>query len=492
SFTLKGLDIQGATVYPVSELNDLGKDLIGKKVTLSEVDSVARAIAQRYRDDGYLLVVAGAQDKSPKNGVVTIQVVEGYIANVTVDGRLHAGERGKKLVADIAHNITEERPLKAATLERYLLLIDDLPGVTAKGVVRPGNGRGQAELLIVADHDQFEGSVETNNRGTRFVGPNQFQGTLAANSVFGWFERTLIRGITTGAAKELQFYDAQHEQQLDDEGTKLKLFGSYSSVHPADELKVLDIDGESTSFDVQVESPIVRSRKENLTPRMRFSYRDSEATTLNVQTFKDNIRAVRAGGTYDVEDHLRGVNIFDTEISQGLDVLGATDDGVGRSRIDGEHDFTKINFDFTRLQPLPNHFSILTSLTGQYAFDPLLSAEEFSLGGVGFGQAYDPSELAGDHGAAAKIELRWANAVEEPWLQNYQLYTYYDVGSIWQKDPPAAVVKQKSLASAGVGVRVNINEHASGSLELSKPLTKNLGATLDDDPRVFFNLIGRF
>lgn len=492
SFTLKGIEVRGATVYPVSELTESGNSMVGQKVTLSQVDSVANAIAQRYREDGYLLVVAGVQDKAPSNGVVVIHVVEGYIQNVIIEGKVEADERGKKLLSEISGKITQERPLKAATLERYLLLIDDLPGVTAKGVVRKGDGRGKAELLVVMDHKKYEASAEINNRGTRFIGPTQLQATAAANSLLGWYERTLFRFVTAFSTEELRFFDFQHEEQLDSEGTKLKFYASHTTVHPGDELKILDIDGESTSFDIQVESPILRSRKENFTPRARFSYRDSDSDTLGVRIYRDRIRALRAGAAYDTADKWDGVNVFDAEVSQGLDGLGATNDGAGRSRIDGEHSFTKANLDINRLQPLPHNFSILTSFTGQYAFDPLLSAEEFAIGGVAYGSAYDPSELSGDHGAAAKIELRWADAVNKEGLDSYQLYTYYDIGSIWQKDPPVGVVHQKSMASAGIGVRGNFSEHLSGSLEVAKPLTRDVAANDDRDPRLFFSLIGRF
>lgn len=492
SFELKSINFRGVTVYDKATLQKMGADLIGKKVTLNDLDSVANALAKRYREDGYLLVVVKVVDKRPKGGVVEIQVVEGYIENVVIDGRMNANESGQKIVSSIAQKITKERPLKAATLERYLLLIDDLPGVTAKGVVRRGKGPGQADLLIVMDHKKYEASLEANNRGTRFIGRAQLQATFVANSLLGWFDRTLVRAVTAIPTKELKFFDIQHEEQLDTEGTKLKLYASHTNVRPGDTLKVSDIEGTSTSFDLRVESPILRSRKENFTPRATLSYRDSDVTVLNVESFDDSLRVVRAGAAYDVEDSLSGVNIFDAELSQGLDIFGASEHGVGRSRIDGKEDFTKINFDISRLQPLPQNFSILTSFTSQYAFVPLLSSEEFSLGGLGFGQAYDPSELTGDHGAAVKIEFRWANSLGKSWLDTYQLYTYYDVGSIWQKDPLPSVVRRQSLASTGLGIRANFNENASGSVEVAKPLTRNVAAEGDDDTRLFFSLIGRF
>lgn len=491
AFTLKGINFQGVTVYSDSELQVMASKLIGQQVTLNDVDAIADEILARYRADSYILVVGRVKDTKPSNGVVTIQFVEGYIGNVIIDGRVKANSRGQALLTEIGQKISQDRPLKASTLERYLLLIDDLPGVTAKGVVRRGSGAA-AELVVVMDHKDYDGSLEVNNRGTRFIGRGQMQATLAANSLFGIYDRTIIRGVTATPVKELKFFDIQHEEQLTAEGTKVKLIAGHSEVEPGDTLKTARIRGESTNYEIVFESPIVRSRKENFTPRATLSYLDSEVKTLGVVTSKDKVRAARIGANYDIQDNWNGVNVVDAEISQGLDVFGATDKGAGRSRIDGENDFTKMTLDLIRLQPLPNNFSILASATGQYSLDPLLSSEEFAIGGSAFGGAYDPAELTGDHGAAAKVELRWANDLGYQWLQNYQIYSYYDIGSIWQKNAPVGVIKHQSLASVGVGVRTNFNQHFSGLVEIAKPLTRKVAAEGNDDTRIFFDLIGRF
>ena len=59
-------------------------------------------------------------------------------------------------------------------------------------------------------------------------------------------------------------------------------------------------------------------------------------------------------------------------------------------------------------------------VAGQHADGGLVSAEEFGAGGARYGRAYDYSEISGDDGAAAAIELRhtWANIAG--WLKSLQ------------------------------------------------------------------------
>src|SRR5690606_33051776 len=129
----------------------------------------------------------------------------------------------------------------------------------------------------------------------------------------------------------------------------------------------------------------------------------------------------------------------------------------------GDGTFTKLNLDLTRTQSLPNNFSLYAAASGQYAFQPLLAAEQYSLGGIGFGRAYDPAELSGDHAAAAKLEIRYGQAIDDPLMESYQVYGFYDIGRVWYRQSPGNT--DKSLSSLGAGVRTNFSEHLSGNLE---------------------------
>ena len=200
---------------------------------------------------------------------------------------------------------------------------------------------------------------------------------------------------------------------------------------------------------------------------------------------------VRAGGAYDFVDQFGGADLIDMQVSQGLDILGATDTGTDRTRTDGSADFTKINLDITRTQPLPNGFSLFAAATSQYSFDKLLAAEQFTIGGPFFGSAYDPSEISGDHGVAGRMELRYGKVLNDPMLNAFQIYGFYDIGRVWMED---TVDGSQSLASAGLGLRTNFNEHLSANFEVADPLTRpanNQGGHAKN-PRLFFSVTGRF
>lgn len=492
-FTLKSVSVEGATAYSQDTLKTHYADMIGKPISMLDAREIAKKITEHYRSDGYIL--SQAMVSGQNGGALKIRVVEGFIGNVVIEG--DARDSYRNLLQHYGQNLTAKRPVSLTDMERYMLLMDDLPGATARGVVRPSKTQaGSADLIITMSHKPFEASYTMDNRGSKYIGPVQHTAIVSANSLFNMYDRTTLRFITTSPTTELRFFDLQHEQQVGSEGTRLVFIGSYSDSAPGDSLKSQFIRSDSTFFQIKATHPFSRSRQENLNGRLMFDTRDSQTDTLGTPSSKDRLRVVRAGGAYDFVDQFSGVDLIDFEISQGLDIFNASDNsGVQPSRTDGESDFTKLNLDLARTQSLWSDFSLYTSASGQYSFSRLMAAEQFSIGGTGFGQAYDPSELTGDHGVAGKVELRYGQTLGDPFLDSYQVYGFYDIGRVWFRDATPGTNDKLSLASAGLGIRTNFSDFLSGELQVAKPLTRevsNQGADDGKHPRMFFSVTGRF
>lgn len=490
TLTLQSVDVQGVTIYNTSEIEAFYAGKLGQKTTLGEVQAIANAITLKYRADGYVLSQAVLPAQKIDDGRVTIQVVEGYVENVVVEGE----PSKRKLIERYTSKIEGNRPLNINTLERYLLLANDLPGISALAVLRPSATTvGAADVVITVQEDKFEGSVGVDNRGTDFIGPVQFTTMLTGNNLLGLYDRTTVRSVMASDTNELRFFDLHHEEQIGSEGTKLLGVVSYSDTEPGSTLDELDVEGTSFAFSMGASHPFLRTRNENLTLRGNFDFRDTQTDILGLDFSEDKIRALRVGVEYDRGDSWNGVNLVSLGLSQGLDFWNATGPGIMRSRADGEEDFTKMNMDLSRLQTIDDNWSVLASATGQYSWDPLLSAEEFTVGGAAFGQAYDPSELAGDHGAAARLELRYSRYAGLEYFKSYQAYSYYDLGAVWQEESQITTSSDRnSLASAGLGLRFNLTDTVSGDTQVGFPLTRDVATNGNQSPNVYFRLTKLF
>jgi hemolysin activation/secretion protein len=140
--------------------------------------------------------------------------------------------------------------------------------------------------------------------------------------------------------------------------------------------------------------------------------------------------------------------------------------------------------DANRTQSITEKMDIFVSAAGQWSPDHLLASEEFGIGGVAYGSAYDASEITGRNGLVTRIELRGNDPVATP-LQKLQVYGFYDIGKVWDPDNAAAKDRIRGLADAGIGVRSAINDTFSAGAELAIPLTRKVETEQNKHPRFF-------
>jgi hemolysin activation/secretion protein len=220
--------------------------------------------------------------------------------------------------------------------------------------------------------------------------------------------------------------------------------------------------------------------------------RQTDLSSLSTRLYDDRLRVLRAGGSYDYVDSLSAINRFETQFSKGFNWDAGS--SVNARSTTGSPVFIKGTALVSRLQPVYGPFEVYVTASGQWSANKLLAAEQFGLGGATFGSAYDPSELVGDSGIAARLELQYNQTLDFKYVPNYQLYGFYDGGVVWNRDAFASVKSSSSLTSTGLGLRFNVLEQVTGSLEFAEPLTHRVAANGADGygPRVFFSLAYRY
>lgn len=505
---IQSMTILGVTAYPPGALDEYWKDRVGKPGTLGDLFTIASQITNRYRNDGFVLsrAVVPAQEID-EGGRVTLQVVEGFVDQVVFEG----DEDRPGLHRAFGEAITGKRPIRVSDLERYLLLIADQPGITVTSILRPSEKKtGAADLIVKLEREDWNNFATLDNRGTRYVGPVQATVGTRLNSFFGLGEQTFIRAISTPIfPNELMAFDVNTSFLLDEEGTTVATIANFARAHPGWILRTptdLDINSTAVTMGLLFGRPIIRSRVQNLRATLAFVANDYKTTSGlagavtedgaegDSLLLRDKIRSVRVGLVYETVDTWRGANAAGVQFSHGLDILGATKSGTDKlSRAAGRSDYSKITFEASRLQSLGGPWALLTGFTSQIAFTPLLASEQFGLGGSNYLRAYDPSDIVGDQGVGAKFELQYSQSPKLSYLNDYQLYTYFDVGGVWNKVTQEGDKTPDSAISIGFGSRFSIGEWASGYMEVAQPLMRNVPTQNEHfRPRIFFAMIAKF
>ena len=505
TFTLQSLAVDGNSVLSDDDLLAAYRSEIGRTVSVQRVYDIAAGMTAKYRDAGYVLSSVVVPAQSITDGRVTLSAVEGYLSDVKVEG--DTGRRSGML-EEMRQQLTSERPLRLATLERNLLLLNDLPGTTAQGVLkRSATAAGGSDLTIRLAKQVVGFDAGVNNRGSEVQGPTRYEAGLALNSIFGLFSETQIRFLAADPTSELKYGFISHTERLSADGLDLRLYGSKSRSDPQLGVDYQDYNLETNTdeFGGELRFPIIRSRAQNLYVRTALTYHDGKtdaAPGFESEQTRDTISAARIGLTYDRVDGWNGVNIADFEFSQGLALFGASRANDPQlSRDGGRPDFTKTTLYLARLQSLGRGWSLLLAASGQYAFNNLLAPEEFAFGGEIFGRAYDSSEIVGDSGVAGKLELRYTfDALGRGGLT---AYGFYDAGKVWRRlsagDREAGCAPEDQTGcteddatSWGGGLRYTISSWLTGYVEAAVPIDHIVAAEGNDDTRVFAGLRVQF
>jgi hemolysin activation/secretion protein len=461
TLVIRQIRITGATVYSSAQLAELYADMIGQRVTLQAVYELAGRITAKYGGDGYVLsrAIVPVQELDPNGAVVRIQVVEGYIAEVQWPKEL-AGYRN--FFSYYAERITAERPVNIRTIERYLLLASDLPGLKFKNSIKPHPTIvGAAILVVEVTKKPVDFFARTDNRGTHARGPLEYLANITGNNWLGLHESLTLTAAAAYQTQELQFYGATYRQVLTAEGLTYFANASYGFGRPDLGIEQAFLRYKTRSFysETGLSYPLIRSRERNLTLAGLFFASDDNGIFFDQPdtppSTLDRLRGFRLRAEADSADSSGAINQMFFVVSQGIEGLGSTPNNSDlASRANGRVDFTKLELTLSRLQPLFDRFSFLGALYGQYALTPLLVSELCGYGGRAFGRAFDPSQFVSDSCMEALAELRYDIPLELKALSLAQLYGFMDHGWLHNIAPVPGTFSNVDAASVGAGLRL--------------------------------------
>ena len=488
-FVLTDLTITGASVFDKADMLGSFAERIGEDVSLHDVYQLAAQITAQYAAAGYPLSLAYIPAQAIEDGAVRIDVVEGYIAEVELTG--DPGPAADAIRA-LGEKLKQERPISSATLERYLLLANDLPGVTVKAVLENGTATdGAIKLTLDSRHDGFSAALGLNNRGSRAIGP--VRGVLSASALGNLTgrESLSVSYVQAADAKELSYLSLDGGYVFTTEGSQLSLSGSALQSSPGiATLDGLDFESEGWSLRAGLSHPIKRGRAFNLTVEGGFEVLNRSSSILGVDNTDDKLRILSVGGAADFVNPLGGVSRIGVSLSQGLDTLSATvGDAALKSRADGSGEFLTLNAHLTHNHRLTDDIDVYASLSGQLASRALLASSECGYGGSGFGRGFDNFEVSGEDCVKGLFEVRHSMPRLPFEQMKGQLYSFYDFGVVSNHgDRIVGQRRQMTGQSIGFGGRFPLTKAVSGSVEYALPLTRDVALEGDQDGRLFFSL----
>lgn len=132
---------------------------------------------------------------------------------------------------------------------------------------------------------------------------------------------------------------------------------------------------------------------------------------------------------------------------------------------------------------------------GQWSSEPLISTEQYGIGGVYSVRGYHEGEIFGDTGWHLSLEedtpQHIVGTVYDGQPLTVQAIAYFDAATAYRLDPPAGISSSTKLAGTGFGINAAVGSNWKAQFLFSLPL---LNTPLTERYRPFFNfdLTGEF
>ena len=362
-----------------------------------------------------MLSQAVLPEQTIADGAVRIQVIEGFIDRVGIEGgaRQPAGRRRPPLRARSPPTARSASPRSSAAC-----FSPATPSAAPSR--RSSNPRpttfAAADLTVLIEPDPFTGFAAVDNRGSRLYGPLTVTAGGSAYNLLGLNERldALVAGAPNG--------DLAYGQALIDlplpvftgtflDGARLEASVDASRGEP-DLAKSGTPDLTVTTNEKNLRAglivPFIRTRSQNLYGRLGLDWQQSDSVTgfgASETTSTDRLLVLRARLTWDRADRFGGVTLVDAGFRQGLDAAGADIEAEGPAA--GDPTFTLGTLTLSRLQRLgQGDWSLYAEAIGQLAANVLPNSERFALGNATIGRGFAPGNTTGDSGWGGRLELR--------------------------------------------------------------------------------------
>jgi len=465
------IHVTGSTVFSDAELAEVTAPFTNRTLMTEDLERLRLALTLLYVNKGYITSGAIIPDQDVVGGAVTVQIIEGSLAQIDVEG--HDWFRAGYLRDRIERGA--QTPLRLEPLQERLQLLQQDPRIEQiKAELRPGEKRGDSIMqLKVKEASPWKAWLDFSNYQTPVVGAERGLATIAHQNVTGngdafSFTYGRSRGVNpivdTSYSLPLNRYDT----------TFIASYRRNDSLVVAAPFRFLDLNAESEIIGFTLRQPIYRTLTDEFAVAITGEHLSNKVTSIfdtaglpslfipgSSNTGVSTVSALRFIQEY-VHRTSTSVIAARSRFSVGLDVLSATNnsgplpDGQFFSWL-GQVQAVRRFDDWQGMQ-------LLGQMSLQLANDRLFPLEQIPVGGRFSVRGYRENTLIRDHAFLASIESRFplmSYMTGEPLLQFAQ---FVDFGRAWSAK--GVTLDPQTLASVGLGLRWNILPRDRARFEL--------------------------
>lgn len=436
----------------VIELQEIVKPYLNENMVFGDLQIICQKATEALRAKGYLSAIAYLpQQTIERNGKANINVVLGTYSEITLDNT--AKMRTARL-QDFVNTIKIGDIVQQRDLDRVLLTIGDIPGITAHGYLMPGSHEKTVKLKIATSpQPKYEGYIFADNYGASDTGNYRLGATMQINQLsnIGDFLRMSFATTDQGTIN----YDVRYDVPVGSRGLHLGAAVYQSNYRLGNYWGQFDAYGTSRTMEVFAKLPLKRTMNNNSFIEGAYRHKRIEDKIMAfdyVASKAANEFELRWSGDYN--DHKSVTNYSLGHVVGKMTML--SDDAKKADYYGTAGIYQKTKFDFMHVQKVGPRTNLNIAMSGQYAWTPLNSVDKFNIGGPSAVRAFPQGEASGDHGFLTTVALRF-NLKDSRW----QFGPFIDYAWIKYNRDYSGVRN-----AAGVGFSIIFSEAGRNSIRL--------------------------
>ena len=449
--TLQRIVVAGNSTLPSAALEAVTADYLNRPLKDEDLQDLRKRLETLFSDAGYRSTRVTFPDQTLANGELRLEVVEAMIEDVIVQGavRLDPTFLAKRILRGVG------KPADIRKLDDNLKLLKLEQLVSqVKAEFRPGSAPDRHLLVVtVEEAPSFSLGFRVGNDRSPVVGGYSGVVDAALRNLTGRGDEL---GVAYGTADGLRSIDFRLRAPLNSLGTELVgRYMDYESSLVEEQFAVLGASTETRGAEAGLTHPLWRSVERQITVGGRYTERWSESFLLgdpfSFSPEADNGRVRVQAARFHVqwlERGARDVLSLRYQLSAGL---GGTEHAAPIP--DARFVSSMVQAQWLHVfGPKAGQLFVRGDL--QFAGQPLVSMEKFSVGGLGSVRGYRRSLEVADNGWSASVEYRYpvlrlalpgmADGDGQLWA-----LAFVDAGRAWNDQG----ADQPLLLAAGPGVR---------------------------------------
>jgi hemolysin activation/secretion protein len=474
NFYIREYRVEGAGRLRKLEVEEAVYPFLGPGRTPADVEEARVALEKVYHDKGYQTVSVVVPRQDPRCGVIRLEVVEGKVGRLRVNGARYFLPSGiRREVPSLAEGSVPD--MNRVTKE--IIGLNRLADRRVTPVLRAGVEPGTVDIdLNVEDKLPLHGSLELNNRYSANTTELRLNGSLSYGNLFQ-------KGHTGGLS-----FQIAPERTAD-----AKVFSGYYLARVSDGMSLM-LQGTKQNSDVStLGGAAVGGRGEIVGLR---ALCDLPSTDKFYQNFNfgidyKNFQEDLVIGSDKIASPIqyyplcanygaawvaaRGFTEWNNSLNFHLRGLGSTELDYANKRYNADGSYVYLRSDLAHTHDLTGGGQVFGKIQGQIASQPLVNGEQFAGGGLGTARGYLEATALGDNGVFGTVELRSPSLIGTPnktgaRSDEWRFHAFGDAGALDIYDALPGQARSSRFASVGIGTRLKVLNHYNGSLDVAVPL----------------------